>query len=60
VNGRPYDQLRWPLREVGAPLDAAVVPQPDTLSATIGFVLMAAYAAAARCLGATALSRRDA
>ncbi len=39
---------------------SAVVRQPDALSATIGFVLMAAYAAAALLLGAAALIRRDA
>jgi ABC-2 type transport system permease protein len=39
---------------------AAAVPQPDALSATIGFMLMAAYAAAALCLGGAALIRRDA
>jgi ABC-2 type transport system permease protein len=39
---------------------AAVVPQPNALSATIGFVLMAVYAAAALCLGAVVLLRRDA
>jgi hypothetical protein len=39
---------------------AAVVPQPNALSATIGFVLMAGYAAAALCIGAAVLRRRDA
>jgi hypothetical protein len=39
---------------------ASVVRQPDALSATIGFVLMAGYAAGALCLGAVVLLRRDA
>ena len=39
---------------------AAAVPQPGALSATIGFMLMAAYAGAALCLGAAVLMRRDA
>jgi ABC-2 type transport system permease protein len=39
---------------------AAVVPQANSLSATIGFMVMVAYAAAALCLGGAALVRRDA
>jgi ABC-2 type transport system permease protein len=39
---------------------AAVVPQSDSFSATIGVVLMLAYCAAALGLGALVLNRRDA
>ena len=39
---------------------AAVVPQADSFSATIGVVIMLAYCAAALGLGAMVLNRRDA
>jgi hypothetical protein len=39
---------------------AAVVPQSDSFSATIGVVLMLAYCATALGLGAMVLNRRDA
>jgi hypothetical protein len=39
---------------------ATVSPQPGSLSATVGFLLMSAYTVAAIWLGAVLLERRDA